>query len=62
MIDDEESFSPHFGRNVLVGMLQLPPEVMHQRLKSQSPQQQAEVVSGLRKAYTPHDWTHMLAQ
>eukprot|EP00958_Prasinococcus_capsulatus_P014641 scaffold1540_cov359-Prasinococcus_capsulatus_cf.AAC.6 len=61
VIDDEESFSPHFGRNVLVGMLQLPPEVMHQRLKGLSSQQQNELVDDLREKYTPHDWTHMLA-
>lgn len=36
VIDDEEAFPDGFGRGVLVGLLQLPPEDMHRSAKQES--------------------------
>ena len=35
VIDDEDSFADDFGRGVLVGLLQLPAELMHKRAKQE---------------------------
>ena len=36
VIDDESSFDAGFGRGVLIGLLQLPPEDAHRRAKQES--------------------------
>ena len=35
VMDDEDSFADDFGRGVLVGLLQLPAELMHKRAKQE---------------------------
>jgi hypothetical protein len=36
VIDDEATFDAGFGRSVLIGLLQLPPETAHRRAKQES--------------------------
>ena len=63
IIDDESSFKPTFGRDVIAGMLQVDPEFfggrkgMHGRkgVGLHEPN-----VAQFRKAWDPFDWTKML--
>ena len=73
VIDDETSFKRNFGRNIIIGLLGLPPENMYKRgggasssahrgatgAQKQQQQQQA-AMSAFVNRYRDHDWTSML--
>ena len=52
VIDDEDSFADDFGRGVLVGLLQLPAELMHKRAK----QEGHAVQVGLTQSSLSENW------
>ncbi|KXZ45589.1 hypothetical protein GPECTOR_53g82 [Gonium pectorale] len=60
VIDDESKFDPNFGRQVLIGLLDLPPEMAHQRQKSESAAAQQQWVREFESAWDPYDWTRQL--
>ncbi|XP_024526774.1 CWF19-like protein 2 [Selaginella moellendorffii] len=60
VIDNEEDFDSNFGRNVLIGMLKLPQEAMHQKAKHASFDHQTTAVKEFLEQWRPHDWTQML--
>ncbi len=61
VIDDEASFKAQFGRDVVAGMLELPPEDSHRRRpRPVSFEQQRQAVAKFSKQWDPHDWTKML--
>lgn len=60
VVDDETNFSTAFGRNVIAGMLDLPPEDAHRRPRVETPQMQREAVKAFLKDWERHDWTKML--
>ena len=59
-MDDETNFSAAFGRNVIAGMLDFPPEDAHRRPRAETPQMQREAMKAFLKDWEPHDWTKML--
>ncbi len=61
VIDDVSKWNPHFGRDVLIGLLQLPGEWTRQRQRRPSAHEQAAHVAEFLKAWAPHDWTKQLA-
>lgn len=60
VIDDETTFDPGFGRKVLVGMLQLPPEDMHRRGRSEAVEVQADMAAKFIKRFDAFNWTKQL--
>ncbi|CAK9863717.1 unnamed protein product [Sphagnum jensenii] len=58
VIDDEASFKPQFGADVIRGMLETEGIEMHGQSASLKQQQQA--VRDFTKMWEPHDWTKML--
>ncbi|GBG86214.1 hypothetical protein CBR_g41119 [Chara braunii] len=60
VIDDESSFKSHFGRDVLIGMLDLPPEDMHRRPAHEHVERQKRAVRDFVRQWEPYDWTKML--
>lgn len=60
VIDDESRFDTDLGRQVLVGLLQLPPEAMHRRSRAEPPAAQAAAAAAFRKQFAPYDWTKAL--
>ncbi|CAM6058638.1 unnamed protein product [Sphagnum tenellum] len=58
VIDDEASFKPQFGADVIQGMLETEGIEMHGQSASLKQQQQA--VRDFTKMWEPHDWTKML--
>ncbi|KDD76785.1 hypothetical protein H632_c106p4 [Helicosporidium sp. ATCC 50920] len=62
VIDDERNFDRALARNVLIGLLQLPEEGMHQRGRKEAQGVQERWAAELREAYAPFDWTAALDQ
>ncbi|WIA29191.1 hypothetical protein OEZ86_011702 [Tetradesmus obliquus] len=60
VIDDEAKFDKQLGRQVVVGLLRLPPEVMHRRQRADAPSVQAGMAAAFRKQFAPYDWTKAL--
>ena len=60
VVDDEAKFPRTLGRDVLVGLLDLPPEEMHRRQRPMRPEEQARAVAAFSKKWEPHDWTRAL--
>ncbi|GFR46090.1 hypothetical protein Agub_g7557 [Astrephomene gubernaculifera] len=60
VIDDESKFDPNFGRQVLIGLLDLPPELTHQRQRSEPPATQQQWLREFRSQWEPYDWTKQL--
>jgi len=59
-IDDEAKFDPQLGRQVLVGLLKLPPEEMHRRHKMESAATQQQWAREFIAQWAPYDWTLQL--
>jgi hypothetical protein len=45
---------------VVVGLLRLPPEVMHQRQRQDAPAQQERAAADFRSQFSKYDWTKQL--
>jgi len=60
VIDDESQFDAQFARQVLVGLLRLPPEEMHRRHKMESTATQQQFVREFVSTWAPYDWTLQL--
>jgi len=60
VIDEEEKFNPHIGRDVLIGVCDLPAERAHQRERAAPPAQQHREMSEFLKQWAPFDWTKQL--
>jgi hypothetical protein len=60
VIDDESKFDRQLGRQVVVGLLRLPPEVMHRKQRADAPSVQASMAAAFRKQFAPYDWTKAL--
>lgn len=53
VIDDEARFDRNLGRQVLVGLLRLPAEVMHRRGAAQDVGSIKQEAAAFRKAFSP---------
>ncbi|EFJ41173.1 hypothetical protein VOLCADRAFT_119773 [Volvox carteri f. nagariensis] len=62
VIDNEAKFDPNFGRQVLIGLLDLPPEMAFQRQKPESLATQQQWVREFESQWDPFDWTRQLHQ
>lgn len=60
VIDEPEKWNPHFGRDVLIGLLDLPGEWTRARVRRPSAPEQAAAVKEFSAAWAPHDWTKQL--
>lgn len=60
VLDDEESFDAAFGRNILIGLLGLPPEDMHRRAHEDGTGVQQKRAAQFADAFAPYDWTQQL--
>jgi len=60
VIDDTTKWNPHFGRDVLIGLLGLPAERAHQRARRHTPQELQAHKTEFLAAYAPFDWTRAL--
>eukprot|EP00198_Chlamydomonas_reinhardtii_P011753 XP_001701090.1 predicted protein [Chlamydomonas reinhardtii] len=60
VIDDESKFDPNFGRQVLVGLLDLPPELTHARQRAEAPAAQQQAVREFEALWDPYDWTRQI--
>ena len=60
VIDEPEKWNVHFGRDVLIGLLDLPGEWTHARARRPSAPEQAAAVKEFSAQYAPHDWTKQL--
>lgn len=60
VIDDETKFDRDLGRQVIVGLLKLPAEVMHKKQRADAPQVQANMASAFRQQFAQFDWTKAL--
>ena len=60
VIDDESKWDAAFGRNILIGLLQRPPEDMHRGAKADSIGVQQQAVAEFGKQWAPYDWTAQL--
>ncbi|GLI66933.1 hypothetical protein VaNZ11_010972 [Volvox africanus] len=60
VIDDESKFDPNFGRQVIIGLLDLPPEMAHQRQKVESQATQQQWVREFEAQWDLYDWTRQL--
>eukprot|EP00878_Enallax_costatus_P025200 GHUV01026934.1.p1 GENE.GHUV01026934.1~~GHUV01026934.1.p1 ORF type:complete len:185 (+),score=60.94 GHUV01026934.1:1165-1719(+) len=60
VIDDEAKFDKDLGRQVVVGLLKLPAELMHKKQRADAPQVQASMAAAFRKQFAPFDWTKAL--
>ncbi|KAK9099361.1 hypothetical protein Syun_026406 [Stephania yunnanensis] len=60
VIDDESQFNSSLGLNVIRGMLQLPEEDMHRRVRYESIDRQKAVVATFAQQWEPLDWTKQL--
>lgn len=59
VIEDEKTFSKHFGRQVCAGMLKLPQEIVA-RPKRNDMESDKKRVTAFSEIFEPHDWTKML--
>lgn len=62
VIDDENKFDRQLGRQVAIGLLRLPAEVMHRKQRVDAPAVQASMAAHFRKQFSPYDWTKALDQ
>ncbi len=60
VIDDERKFDLNLGRQVVVGLLRLPPEQAHGRMRPEPPAAQERAAAEFRAAFKPYDWTEQL--
>ncbi|KAK9112934.1 hypothetical protein Scep_020453 [Stephania cephalantha] len=60
VIDDESQFNSSLGLNVIRGMLQLPEEDMHRRVRYESIDRQKAAVATFAQQWEPLDWTKQL--
>jgi len=60
VIDEEEKFNVHLGRDVLIGICDLPSERAHQRDRSGNPAQQHRDTLEFQRQWEPFDWTRQL--
>lgn len=60
VLDDEGSFDSSFGRSVLIGLLDLPPEDMHRRAREEAPAILQKRAAEFAAAFAPYDWTQQL--
>ncbi|KAK9802677.1 hypothetical protein WJX73_004828 [Symbiochloris irregularis] len=60
ILDDEQTFDSSFGRNILIGLLDLPPEDMHRRGREQPPAVLQKRAAEFAAAFAPYDWTLQL--
>ncbi|KAK9124319.1 hypothetical protein Sjap_013921 [Stephania japonica] len=60
VIDDESRFNSSLGLNVIRGMLQLPEEDMHRRVRYESIDRQKAAVATFAQQWEPFDWTKQL--
>lgn len=60
VVDDENRFDRELGRQVVAGLLRLPPEVAARRARPELPAAQAAAAADFRKRFAPYDWTRAL--
>lgn len=60
VIDDVGNWNPHFGRDVLIGLLDLPGEWTRARQRRPSLAESQAQVKDFVKEWAPHDWTAQL--
>jgi hypothetical protein len=60
VIDEEAEFNVHLGRDVLIGICDLPSERAHQRDQRGNPAQQHRDTLEFQKQWEPFDWTRQL--
>ncbi|CAI7753803.1 unnamed protein product, partial [Closterium sp. NIES-54] len=68
VIDDESSFKPSFGRDVIAGMMEMDPERFGGRARARGgrggvgsrPQEVQQSVAKFIESWKPFDWTKML--
>ena len=64
VIDEPASWSQHFGRDILIGLLGLPAEewMAHRPERRTGPSEQRSRATAFARDYAPFDWTPMLQQ
>jgi len=60
VIDDPDEFDPLFARRVIIGLLRLPEESMHQKSSREGEGVQRQWVSDFSKQFSEFDWTSQL--
>ena len=60
VIDDPNEFDPLFARRVIIGLLRLPEETMHQKSSREGEGVQRQWVSEFSKQFSEFDWTSQL--
>lgn len=60
VIDDVAKWNKHFGRDVLIGLLDLPEEWTRAKPRRVGPQEAVQQAASFAAAFEPHDWTRAL--
>lgn len=60
VIDDTQKWSPNFGRDVLIGLLELPAEWTRGKQRRDSRPEAERLMKEFLKSWDPVDWTKQL--